>query len=157
MASGEASRWTHLTTVWIPPDSASAYGVEAIRAYGDRLVLKLAGVVDASAAQALRGCAVGVSLEEVPTLPQGVHYVARLIGMVAVDEAGSAVGRVVDVLETGGTDVLRLEAPDGTEVLVPMAAEMVRQVDEASGRIVVRLPEGLADVNRKGSPKGADR
>jgi 16S rRNA processing protein RimM len=121
--------------------------VESARAYRDRLVMKFVGVDDASQAEALRGCDVCASAEDVPPLPKGVYWAARLVGCRVEDAAGAELGRVEDVIETGGTDLLLVREAGGGEMLVPLASGIVTAVDEAAGTIVVSLPEGLREVN----------
>ena len=151
VVSGDAARWEHVRQVFLGPagDGAPAVPrkVESARAYRDRLVLKLAGVDDASQAEALRGCDVGVGADEIPSLPQDVYWVARLVGARVTESSGRELGRVADVIETGGTDLLRVVDAAGTETLVPLAREIVTEIDEADGRIVVSLPEGLQELN----------
>ena len=127
------------------------FEVAGARGYRDRLVLKLRGVDDPSGAQALKGGTVWVPPEEVPSLRANEHYAARLVGLRVFGVAGEALGEVTDVVTTGGTDVLVVEQADGHELLVPMAEEIVVQIDEREGRIAVRLPPGLGALNRSGS------
>lgn len=155
VASGAADRWTGLRRVGLrfPVESGdeARFEVESARAYGDRLVLKLRGVDNATAAADLRGRFVVAPSEDVPELPRGTHYAARLVGLPVEDALTGPVGRIVDVLATGGADVLVVEAQDGSEVLIPFAKEITVRVD--AERVVVRMPEGLLDLNRgQGEP-----
>lgn len=86
---------------------------------------------------------------QVPSLPEGQYYLARLIGMEVSDEAGHPMGRVEDVLEAGGNDVLVVVDESGREFLVPLVGEIVTKVDEERGRMTVRPPEGLRELNAK--------
>jgi 16S rRNA processing protein RimM len=148
VVSGVASRWAGGTTVLLEREGSSAvpYRVEAARAYGGTLVLKLAGVDDPGVAEALRGCEVRVPADQVPPLPPGEHWVARLCGLPVVDDTAGPLGRVEDVEETGGVDLLRVVGPRG-EVHIPLAGEIVTSIGEEGIR--VRLPEGLLDLNRE--------
>ena len=153
VASGDAARWSHLTRVAIgkegSEDEPRDYEVEHIRTYRDRLVLKVRGVDDPGAAETLRGFRVLAHGDEVPDPGEGRHYMAWLVGLEVVDhDSGERLGKVVDVTETGGCDLLVVEEKDGHELLVPVATEIVRQVDQDGARIAVRLPEGLRDLNR---------
>jgi 16S rRNA processing protein RimM len=151
VASGDAARWEHVRHVMLNPAGEGAATVprkvESARAYRDRLVLKLAGVDDASQAEALRGCDVLVGADDVPRLPEDVYWVARLMGARVTESTGRDIGCVADVIETGGTDLLRVVDAAGAETLVPLAREIVTEIDEAAGRIVVSLPEGLQEIN----------
>jgi 16S rRNA processing protein RimM len=156
VVSGNAARWTHLRrAVLRGAGDADAVGspreVVSARAYRDRLVLKFRGIDDPSAADALRGLEIAAVAEDVPALPSGVYWIDRLIGALVQDAAGRALGRVEDVIETGGADLLIVREPAGGEILVPLAQEIVTEIDLQAGTIRVRLPEGLLDVNAEGS------
>jgi 16S rRNA processing protein RimM len=149
VASGRAARWTQGTRFVLEArgEPPAVYAVEAARAYGGNLVLKLAGVDDPGAAEALRGADVRVPEDEVPPLGPGEHWVARLCGLPVEDEAAGFLGRVEDVEETGGVDLLRVVGPAG-EMHIPLAGTIVTSIGEEGIR--VRLPEGLLDLNREG-------
>jgi 16S rRNA processing protein RimM len=144
--------------VWIAsgPEEGRYYEVEHGRAYRDRLVLKLKGIDDANGAARLRGHDVEVARTDAPELPEGVHYVAELVGMLVVDESGEELGRVAGVVETGGTDVLRVQpgAPrsggeeEAEEYLIPLAREYVRSIDASRRRIEVIMPRELRELNQ---------
>lgn len=125
------------------------FRVERARGYGDKLVLKLLGIDDPNAAEALRGRIVLAPPEEVPPLAEGEHFVAHLVGLTVLDERGEAIGAIVDVRATGGTDLLVIEEKDGEELLVPLAKDVVPTIDEVAGVVHVRLPEGLRRLNRR--------
>ena len=154
---GEASHWADVRRVWLGDghDEGTVYEVEQARAYKDRLVLKLGGIEDPNAAEEVRGSRVAVAVEDAPELPEGEHYTALLVGMEVVDEKERSVGRVIDVMPTGGKDVLVIAPPTGdagtkvdeNEILVPFVEEIV-SVDEAARLIRIRPPEGLLDLNR---------
>jgi len=151
VVSGDAARWEHVRQVILKPEGdgevAMVREVESARGYRDRLVLKLAGVETANQAEALRGCIVGVAPDEIPALPKDVYWMARLLGARVTDSSGKDFGRVEDIVETGGTDLLRVVDDAGTELLVPLAREIVTKIDEIAGTIVVSLPEGLQEIN----------
>jgi 16S rRNA processing protein RimM len=156
VVSGDAERWTTLRRARFggAEDSEEKtakleFEVEAARAYRDRLVLKLRGVDDPSSAQALRGRWLVTGPDAAPELPADRYYVASLVGLDVHDEGRGRLGTVIDVIETSGTDVLVVEEPDGHEVLVPMAKEIVTEVRVDDGRMEVRLPEGLRELNRR--------
>ena len=156
---GEAAHWGDVRRVWLGDGQAesSVFEVEQARAYRDRLVLKLEGVEDPTAAEALRGARVAVAVEDAPELPAGEHYTALLVGMEVLDEGERIVGRVIDIMPTGGKDVLVIAPPSNdsgaiakkeqNEILVPFAEEIV-EVDQAAGVIRIRPPEGLLDLNQ---------
>ncbi len=151
VVSGDAKRWVGVSRVLVSGTGvrsrAASRRVESARAYRDRLVLKLAGIEDADGAAALTGREVRAPAAELPRLPRGVYWMDRLVGATVKDARWGDLGRVRDVIETGGTDVLRVEDDRGVETLVPLAGEFVTEIDEASGTIRVAIPEGLKGLN----------
>jgi 16S rRNA processing protein RimM len=107
--------------------------------------LRLAGVADRDAAEALRGSALWARASELPPLPPGEFYQHELVGCRVEDERGRPLGRVRAIWETGAPDVLVIERDAGRELLVPAAASLLREVDVVGRRIVIELPPGLLD------------
>lgn len=150
VASGDAARWSHLRRVLVKgggDDDPLPRDIEAARAYRDRLVLKFVGVNDVAATMPLRGCEVLALDEDLPRLPRGEYWIARLLGARVREAGGEDLGLVRDVMTTGGADVLVVEGADGRETLVPLAKEIVKEIDEAAACIVVALPDGLRTLN----------
>ena len=148
-----ALRWERLRHVLVGRGSgkeAPAFEVERARSYRDRLILKLQGIDDANAAFGLRGCTAWARAEDVPKLPDGTFFAARLVGLTVLDEADRSLGTVVDVTGIGGADMLVIEDASGRETLVPLAKEFVLSISEEDGIARVRLPDGLEDINRDG-------
>ena len=147
--SGHPERWIGLKRVGIGRDAADPdpeqFEVESARGYRDRLVLKLVGIDAPGEVEARRGWWILAPPEEVPELPPGTWYVERLRGLQVVDARRGVLGRVGDVLETGGVDLLVVEGGAGGELLVPLAETIVKEVREDLGTIQVDLPEGLAE------------
>ena len=106
------------------------------------LVLKLEGVDSPEAAEALRGALLEVPTAEAPALPEGTYYHYQLIGLEVRTAEGEDLGRVVEVLTTGGTDVYVVHGPRG-EVLLPATSEVVASIDLASGRMTVTPLPGM--------------
>lgn len=156
---GEAERWLTVRSFHFGGAGLTGGGrvfeVEASRAYRDRLVLKLKGVDEAGAAAELRGAQVEVEWGDAPPLPEGLHDVAELVGMLVVDESDHEIGRVVGVVPAGDADVLRVRAAlagdeedEKEELLIPLAPDFVRGIDKSSRRIVACVPAELRDLNR---------
>jgi 16S rRNA processing protein RimM len=108
--------------------------------------LRLRGVADRDAAEALRGTLLLMDAADLPPLPAGRHWWFELVGCVVETAAGERVGRVRGLLETGAEhDVLDVAGDDGRQRLIPMASALVREVDVVARRIVLEDVAGLAD------------
>lgn len=106
------------------------------------VLLQLEGVADADAAEALVGCTVAVPRAALPPAGSDAVYHADLIGCAVVTTAGEALGTVRAMLVTGSNDVCVVR-DDAREVLVPMVADVIVQIDVAGRRLVVHPLPGL--------------
>ena len=106
------------------------------------LVLKLDGVDSPEAAEALRGALLEVLTAEAPALPEGTYYHYQLMGLEVRTAEGEELGRIAEVLTTGGTDVYVVHGPRG-EVLLPATSEVVASIDLEAGRMTVTPLPGM--------------
>jgi 16S rRNA processing protein RimM len=97
-------------------------------------VVTLEGIADRDAAEALAGRYLEV---DAGPLPEGSWYWHEIVGLRAVDEAGTPLGSVVEVFRAGENEVYRIEGPRG-ELLIPALRDVVRDIDVGSGRMIVR-------------------
>jgi len=87
-----------------------------------------------------RGAELAVARASLPTLSdEDEFYVFQLVGLSVEEEGGRQLGRVREVLEYPGNDVLELDSGAS----LPLVEACVRKVDLAGGRIVVAV--GFAD------------
>ena len=112
--------------------------VVARRGTADHPIVVLEGVGDRTAAEALRGEAIGVPRAVLGTLDEGEFLVDDLVGCEVVD-GERPVGRVSDVLLLPSADTLEVERPGGESLLVPLVEDAVRSVDTAGARIDVDM------------------
>jgi len=104
----------------------------------ERPILRLEGVCDRAAAEALRGQPLMVSREQVPPLAEGEWWAHELRGC-AVFDGDRLLGTVAGLLGLPSCEVLEVRREDGRELLVPMVTDAVREVDTAARRIDVSL------------------
>ena len=87
-----------------------------------------------------RGVELAVARTTLPSLAdEDEFYVFELVGLRVEEEGGRLLGRVREVLEYPGNDVLELDSGAS----LPLVEACVRQVDLPGGRIVVAV--GFAD------------
>ena len=111
-----------------------AFALSAVRAGGQGAIARLVGVSSREAAEALRGRLVSVPRTALPPLEEGEFYYADLIGLPCVDDAGTPLGRVVNVDNYGAGDLLEIARESGGRALVPFRAPAA---DLRDGKIVV--------------------
>lgn len=117
--------------------------VEGARLHQGYALLKFAGYDDRTSVEALRGAVVQIPIEEALPLARGEYYLYQIVGLAAWTAQGEYLGRVREVLLTGSNDVYVVRGPRG-EILLPAIEEVILEIDLEAGRLMVRLPEGLA-------------
>jgi 16S rRNA processing protein RimM len=120
--------------------------LESYWLHQDRVVLKLAGVDNIESAAPFVGCDFAVPESERVQLDEGEFYEWELQGCAVTTVDGRQLGRVKDILRTGGVDTLVIESDDRQDYLVPMAETIVVKVDLENRAISIDPPEGLLDL-----------
>jgi 16S rRNA processing protein RimM len=111
----------------------------------DRVVLKLAGYDDVDQAKSLVGYDFAVPDSERVALEEDEFYDWELEGC-TVKAGDKSIGQVRSVMRTGGAEILVVSDDSGKEQLVPLAAEIVVEIDKAARVILIDPPEGLLDL-----------
>lgn len=121
--------------------------VETVRPHGGRLLVRLRGVSDRNAADALRGNLFIVDSAELPPIEDpDEFYDHQLEGLAVRTADGIAVGTVAEVLHTAGGELLSVRTAEGAELLVPFVSAIVTSVSLADGLVEIDPPEGLLDL-----------
>ncbi len=120
--------------------------IEAVEAIDRAYLIKLEGIADRTAAEALRGRTLLAPRADLPPPSEDEIYVADLVGCAVEDSAGTPLGTVREVTDNGAHDLLVITRPDGREAMVPLVEPIVLSVDVEARRIVCDPPEGLLDL-----------
>ena len=118
--------------------------VTSRRRKGGLVLLKLTGIDDRTAAQALARAELGVRGQDVWPLPEDTYYIFDLVGARVIGDGGREVGVVEDVLRMPANDVFVVRTAKG-EALIPVTRNVVKQIDLRDKTIVIEEIEGLLD------------
>jgi 16S rRNA processing protein RimM len=133
----------------------TTYTVEAAREHSGRLLLRLEGVADRAAADALRGTLFVIDSAELePSEDPDEFYDHELEGLAVRLADGTPVGTVVEVLHSAAGELLSVRREGAPELLVPFVAAIVTSVSVADGVVEIDPPEGLLDPDFGESPVG---
>ena len=121
------------------------FSILSLRPIKDNMfVAKIAGVGDRASAGNLTHAKLFVPRASLPEVGGEEFYLADLIGLAAMNEAGEAFGSVVNVLNFGGGDILEIARPDsGETLLLPFTKEIFPHVDIEAGHLTVVPPAGI--------------
>jgi 16S rRNA processing protein RimM len=103
-----------------------------------RPIVRLEGLEDRAAVQALRGTPLLVEQQDAPKLAQGEWWAHELDGC-QVSDGERPVGTVTGLLGLPSCEALRVRREDGSELLVPMVSDAIRRMDVAHKRIDIDL------------------
>ena len=130
----------HLREGVSPVIAGTRRAIKNVRLTPKGFLLDLKGIDDRRAAAALGGEDLLLDRAELDSPEEGEFYVGDLVGLAAIDEAGTRIGEVAETFETPAHEVLVVRS-EGGDLLVPFTLEHVPGVDLGSGRITVRPPE----------------
>lgn len=131
------------------PGTFSYLTIEKARWNKKVLLLKFVEFSDRNTAESLRNCELYAEPEE-PADDEDSWYADDLIGLtVHQDTLGTpSLGEVSDLITGEAQDLLEIRLSDGSEVLLPFVEEIVPEIDEERGAIVITPPPGLLELNQ---------
>ena len=106
-------------------------------------LLRLEGLNDPYAARRLSGEWLIAPTDSDPQLAEGEYYHYQLVGLTVITGEGENLGTIQEVLETGSNDVYVVSSDSGEELLLPAIEQVVKEIDLASGKVLVHLLDGL--------------
>lgn len=127
-------------------DPGREYVIIRTGRYKKGVLLTLEGVTTREASEALVGKLVLVNKTNLPDLDEDTWYWEDLIGLTVVDTCEGELGKVDQLFPTGADDILVVtdKTPQGKqEVLIPMNAVFVKDINLDTGVITTDLPEGF--------------
>jgi 16S rRNA processing protein RimM len=122
------------------------YVVDSAREHSGRLLVRLDGVADRTAADSMRGTLFLVDSADLPPIEEpDEFYDHQLEGLQVVTTTGTPVGSVAEVLHTAAGELLSVRT-EGGEVLVPFVGAIVTAVSLTDQTIEIDPPEGLLEL-----------
>jgi 16S rRNA processing protein RimM len=110
----------------------------------ERIVLKFEGVDSIEAAESFRDAKICVEESEAVELEEDEFFDWQLEGCEVETVDGMKLGTVREVMRTGGTEVLIVDAGE-RELMIPFAEAICVEVDVEAKLIKIDPPEGLLE------------
>lgn len=86
-----------------------------------------------------------IAATELQELPENEFYYHEIIGLKVVEEDGSELGKIKEILSPGANDVWVIQRQGAKDVLIPYIESVVKEIDLENGQVIVEIPEGLID------------
>lgn len=128
----------------LPGDARLELKIERFRYQNERILLKFVGFDRIEDTEFLRNAEICVTEDEAVELDEDEFFDWELSGCIVETVEGETVGKVKELLRTGGTEVLVIEGSQ-KEYLIPFAESICTVVDVEKKRIVIDPPEGLLE------------
>ena len=119
------------------------YEIEEVGYSKNQVILKFKNIDTVEEAEKLRNSYIVVDREIFGELPEGVYYIADLIGLDVYTENNEYLGKVDDIFNTGSNDVYVVKAENGMQKLLPGIDEVIKKIDLESNKIIVNLIKEL--------------
>ncbi|WP_274423418.1 ribosome maturation factor RimM [Chelativorans sp. YIM 93263] len=119
------------------------------------VIARFEGIGDRNAAEGLNGEELFVDRSALPEdLDEEEFYHADIIGLTAIDETGTKLGKVVAIHDFGAGDLLEVRPASGQTLMIPFTREAVPEIDVPGGQLHVDgvaagLDEGENPEDRK--------
>jgi len=134
--------------VLVSPDGAEQRSLRILsaRAHSGRALVLFEGIETPEEITALRGWTIEIPVADARDLDENEYFLHDLIGLSVEDASGLRLGEITSTSDGGGGLLLTVSTSKGGSFDIPFATEICRSVDLESKRMVVELPDGLADL-----------
>lgn len=132
-----------VSEIWLQlKEQRVPYSIERARAVPRAYLVKLRGIDDRNAAEALQSATVSVPRSSLPPLEPGEYYLIDLVGCRVIGPEGD-VGEVTAVASHPTVDVVVLRKPDGSSAEQALSEPWLLRVDVAARQVVLGSLDGL--------------
>lgn len=122
----------------------SLHRIQAARPHKRVVLVTLEGCESIAIARTLVGSEVCVVKSQLPPAGPGEAYHFELLGMRVVTTRGEDLGMIVEILSLASNDVCVVRRGEH-EHLIPMIADVVKEIDRQHCRLVIEPLPGLLD------------
>ncbi len=128
----------------LPDGTRRDLKIEDFRFQKNRILLTFEKIDSIEAAENLRDAEICVAESEAVALEEDEYFDWQLAGCEVETVEGEKIGRVKELMRTGGTEILVVEGAE-KEFLIPFAETICTEVDVENKLIRVDAPEGLLE------------
>ena len=120
--------------------------IAGIKYQKNNLIIRFAQLKDINEAEKYKNRVLYAERTSLGELPEGVYYIADLIGLDVVKEDGEKVGVISDVFNTGSNDIYEVKREGQKNLLLPVIDDVVLNIDIENKKVTVRMMEALEDL-----------
>ena len=124
-------------------NSIIEHKVQKIGFAKNQVIIKFEDINSIEEAEKYRNAYIVADRDDLGELPEGVYYIADLIGLEVYTENNEYLGKVDDIYNTGSNDIYVVKDDLGRQKLLPGIDEVIKKVDIDAKKITVNLIKGL--------------
>lgn len=117
--------------------------IEGVKFFKQFVILKFRGFDSINDVEKYKQGKLLVTRDKAVRLDKDEYFVADMIGMKVVTDAGEDFGVLKEVLATGANDVYVVSREDAADVLLPAIKECIRNVDMDRHVMEIHVMDGL--------------
>jgi len=145
--SGNIQSLQSADTVYLKDKKGKLCGhvIRTVTAHAGGFILGLDDFADINQVLPLNGSELYVKLSQLPDPDEGEYYWRDLIGLTVVTDLGVELGSLVDIFETGSSDIYVVRG-ESKEYLIPAIADVITLVDLPGKKMIITPLDGLLDL-----------
>ncbi len=140
----DITRFDDLETIYIEKNKKLEKKIiEEVKYHKNLVLLKIKGIDDINDTEQYKNCILKIERKDAVELPEDTYFITDLIGIEVYDEDEKLLGNLIDIFPTGSNDVYVVKDELGKQILLPAIGEVIKKVDVANKKMIVKLIPGL--------------
>ena len=140
----DITRFDDLETIYIEKNKKLEKKIiEEVKYHKSLVLLKIKGIDDINDTEQYKNCILKIERKDAVELPEDTYFITDLIGIEVYDEDEKLLGNLIDIFPTGSNDVYVVKDELGKQILLPAIGEVIKKVDVANKKMIVKLIPGL--------------
>jgi 16S rRNA processing protein RimM len=145
--SGNIQSLQSAATVYLKDKNGGVreHAIKSVAAHAGGFILGLDDFADINQVVPLNGSELYLKLSQLPAPDEDEYYWRDLIGLAVVTDQGVELGTLVDIFETGSSDIYVVRG-ETKEYLIPAIADVITLVDVPGKKMIITPLDGLLDL-----------
>ena len=119
------------------------FKIQDVKYSKNMVLLKLEGIDDIGEAEKFKNFYIKINRKDAVELEEDSYFIVDIIGCKVFTDENEFLGKVIDVFQTGSNDVYTVKNNEDKEILLPAIEDVIKDIDIANKKIVVKLMDGL--------------
>ncbi|MBV5340783.1 MAG: 16S rRNA processing protein RimM [Deltaproteobacteria bacterium] len=121
------------------------YAVKSVSAHAGGFIIGLDSFSDINQVLSMKGSEVCLKRSQLPVPDEDEYYWRDLIGLAVQTDQGLELGTLVDIFETGSSDIYVVRG-SSKEYLIPAIADVIAHIDIPGKKMIITPLDGLLDL-----------